>query len=72
MPHGADIRFENVTFRYSDATPNAVDGISLGFPEGTVTALVGMSGGGKSTLAALAARMRDCTEGKITIGGVDI
>ena len=71
-PHGADIRFENVTFRYSDSSQNAVSDISLDFPEGTVTALVGMSGGGKSTLAALAARMRDCTEGRITIGGVDI
>ena len=39
-PHGADIRFENVTFRYSDSSPNAVSDISLDFPEGTVTALV--------------------------------
>ena len=49
-----------------------MDGISLKFPEGKVTALVGMSGGGKSTIASLAARMYDCTEGSITIGGVSI
>ena len=72
VPQVAEIRFENAVFRYNDGSPNAVDGISLVFPEGKVTALVGMSGGGKSTAAALAARMRDCTEGRITIGGTDI
>ncbi|MBP3796738.1 MAG: ABC transporter ATP-binding protein [Ruminococcus sp.] len=72
VPKTSDICFENVFFRYNENTPNAVDGISLKFPEGKVTALVGMSGGGKSTIASLAARMYDCTEGSITIGGVSI
>lgn len=72
VPSGYEICFENIVFRYNDDSPKAVDGISLVFPEGKVTALVGMSGGGKSTAAALAARMRDCTEGRITIGGADI
>lgn len=72
VPSGYGICFENVVFRYNDDSPKAVDGISLVFPQGKVTALVGMSGGGKSTAAALAARMRDCTEGRITIGGADI
>ncbi len=71
-PHGADIRFENVTFRYGDSSPNAVSDISLDFPEGTVTALVGMSGSGKSTVCRLAARFRDIDSGRITIGGQDI
>jgi ATP-binding cassette subfamily B protein len=72
VSQGYGICFDNVVFRYTDDTPNAVDGMSLVFPEGKVTALVGMSGGGKSTVAALAARMRDCTEGRITVGGADI
>ena len=42
VPQNYDICFENVVFRYNDDSPNAVDGISLVFPEGKVTALVGM------------------------------
>ena len=49
-----------------------IDGINISMKEGEITALVGMSGGGKSTIASLAARMRDVTEGKILLGGVDI
>lgn len=72
IPENYEIRFEKAVFRYNDESQNAADGIDLVIPESKVTALVGMSGGGKSTIAALAARMRDCTEGRITIGGTDI
>uniref|UniRef100_I5AX07 ABC-type multidrug transport system, ATPase and permease component n=1 Tax=Eubacterium cellulosolvens (strain ATCC 43171 / JCM 9499 / 6) TaxID=633697 RepID=I5AX07_EUBC6 len=71
-PKSSEIRFENVSFRYGEDLPLALDGINLTMKEGEVTALVGMSGGGKSTIAALAARMRDVGSGKILLGGVDI
>lgn len=71
-PRGCDIEFENVTFRYEPDAAPAVNNVSLRLAEGTVTALVGPSGGGKSTLASLLARFHDPQEGKIRIGGVDI
>ena len=71
-PDSFDIRFENVSFRYAEDLPLALDSVNLAMNEGEITALVGMSGGGKSTIASLAARLRDVTDGKITIGGVDI
>ena len=72
IPHKFNYSFENVSFRYADDMPLALDGINISMKEGEITALVGMSGGGKSTIASLAARMRDVTEGKILLGGVDI
>ncbi len=72
VPHNFNYSFENVSFRYADDMPLALDGINISMKEGEITALVGMSGGGKSTIASLAARMRDVTEGKILLGGVDI
>lgn len=71
-PVGCDIEFSDVTFRYSPEAAPAVDHVNLRLPEGTVTALVGPSGGGKSTLAALLARFHDPQEGHISIGEVDI
>ncbi len=72
IPSSFDIRFENVSFRYADDLPLALDSVDLTMNEGEITALVGMSGGGKSTIASLAARLRDVTDGRISIGGVDI
>ena len=72
VPHNFNYSFENVSFRYSDDMPLALDGINISMKEGEITALVGMSGGGKSTIASLAARMRDVTEGRVLLGGVDI
>ena len=72
VPDGYDIRFEDVDFSYSQDMPELFRGLSLTMNEGEVTALVGMSGGGKSTIASLAARMRDVTGGRVLIGGVDI
>ncbi|MCR5766813.1 MAG: ABC transporter ATP-binding protein/permease [Treponema sp.] len=71
-PAGYGINFENVSFRYAENLPLALDGINLEIPEGKTTALVGLSGGGKSTIASLAARLRDATQGQVLFGGVNI
>ena len=66
------VSFDNVTFRYPDAKNNAVDGISFDIPEGKVYALVGPSGGGKTTIARLIPRFWDVAEGVVRIGCVDV
>src|SRR5690606_16454807 len=68
---GDAIRFENVSFSYSDDAP-VLNDVSLTASRGTVTALVGPSGAGKSTLFDLVARFYDPTAGRITIDGIDI
>ena len=72
IPDKHFVTFENVTFRYAEDLPYVLKDVSLEMREGELTALVGMSGGGKSTIAQLTARLRDVTEGKVSIGGVDI
>lgn len=67
-PH--DLRFENVRFSYGDQ--EVIKGIDLMVAKGQVIALVGNSGGGKSTLANLIPRFFDVTGGCIRIGGIDI
>ena len=70
-PKGYDITFENVGFAYnSDET--VLENVSFTAKQGEVTALIGPSGGGKSTAAKLAARFWDADIGTITIGGVDV
>lgn len=69
-PAGHDIIFENVGFAYDNE--QVLRGVSFTAKEGEVTALVGPSGSGKSTCARLAARLWDVSEGRITVGGVDI
>ena len=64
------IRFEGVRFRYGD--DEVLRGITLEVPRGQTVALVGPSGGGKTTLVNLLPRLYDPTGGKITIDGVDI
>lgn len=71
-PNGYDVEFDNVVFRYEDATQNAVDGVSFSIPQGQTYALVGTSGGGKTTIARLIPRFWDVTEGCVRIGGVDV
>ncbi len=70
-PIGYDINFENVKFSY-DTSETVLDGVSFTAKQGEVTALVGPSGGGKSTAMKLAARFWDIGSGKITIGGEDV
>src|SRR5262249_28759968 len=65
------IEFHDVTFAYEPGTP-VLRYIGLRIPVGHVVALVGMSGGGKSTLADLIPRLYDVTGGRITIDGIDL
>jgi len=64
------IRFEHASFRYGDNW--ALRDVNLEIAAGQVVALVGMSGGGKSTLADLIPRFYDVQEGRITVDGVDL
>ena len=68
---GYDIVFDHVGFSYKDGEQVLKD-VSFTARQGQVTALVGPSGGGKSTSAKLAARFWDIDRGKITLGGTDI
>lgn len=68
-----DVKLENVHFSYTGEEKDEVlHGIDLTIPAGSFTALVGPSGGGKSTVARLISRFWDVTSGSITIGGVNI
>ena len=67
------IQLQNVSFSYDkDDSKQVLSHIDLTIPEGKFTALVGPSGGGKSTIARLIARFWDVGNGSITIGGIDI
>ena len=69
-PENFHILFEDVSFSYGDH--KILEHVNLSIPEKTTTAIVGPSGGGKSTLCNLIARFWDVDEGKITIGGIDV
>ena len=69
--NGYDIVFDHVSFSYNDDTAVLKD-VSFTAKQGEVTALIGPSGGGKTTVSRLAARFWDVTGGKITLGGMDI
>lgn len=68
----ASVELKDVTFAYGDTKQNAIDGVSIEIPAGAHVALVGPSGGGKTTLASLIARFWDVKSGSITIGGVNV
>ena len=68
---GYDIKFDNVSFAYNTGE-QVLSGVSFTAKQGEVTALIGPSGGGKSTAAKLAARFWDADSGKITLGGTDV
>ena len=73
MCAGGEVRFSNVSFRYDEREhTKALDDVTFTAPAGKITAVVGPSGGGKSTIAHLIPRFYDVTDGNITIGGVDI
>ncbi|UTV29805.1 ABC transporter ATP-binding protein [Photobacterium atrarenae] len=72
IPQGWDICFDNVSFRYTEDSGDVLRNVSFAVGEGTITALVGPSGAGKTTIARLLPRFWDVSEGKITIGGVDV
>ncbi len=66
-----EIRFDDVSFSYRDGEP-VLSNLDLVFPAGKMTALVGASGGGKSTVMNLIMRLYDPTEGKVLFDGEDI
>jgi len=66
------IAFENIGFAYSDKDPAVVEGISFELKKGSVVALVGETGSGKTTLANLLARFYDPVSGRVTLDGVDL
>ena len=68
---GYDIVFDHVSFSYNDDV-SVLNDVSFTAKQGEVTALIGPSGGGKTTVSRLAARFWDVTGGKITLGGTDI
>lgn len=68
---GCDIVFDHVAFAYNDGEQVLCD-VSFTAKQGEVTALIGPSGGGKTTVSRLAARFWDINSGKITVGGMDV
>lgn len=69
---GTGVELKSVHFAYRADGPEVLHGIDLTLPQGSFTALVGPSGGGKSTVAKLIARFWDVTDGSITVGGTDV
>ncbi len=70
-PRGYDITFDHAGFSYEDGK-DVLQNVSFTAKQGEVTALVGPSGGGKTTVSRLAARFWDADQGRILIGGVDV
>ena len=71
-PAGTEVALENVTFAYPGSARPALRDVSLTVPAGATVALVGPSGGGKSTLASLVPRFWDPQEGVVAVGGADV
>ncbi len=72
IPSDASIDIENISFTYQDASTKAIDNLSMHIKSGEHVALVGPSGGGKTTVASLISRFWDVSEGNIKIGHVDV
>lgn len=70
-PKGYDVRFDNVAFSYNEGEQVLKD-VSFVAKQGEITALIGPSGGGKSTITKLAARFWDVDEGEISVGGENV
>ena len=69
-PQNCNIKLDHISFSYDKR--KIIDDVSLSIPEKTTTAIIGPSGGGKSTLCNLIARFWDVDEGKVTLGGVNV
>ena len=71
-PSGNSVEFRDVSFTYEGAGQPALDDVSFTVPAGSTVALVGPSGGGKTTAASLIPRFWDVTGGSVLVGGVDV
>lgn len=71
-PEDNSVELKGVSFRYPNAEQNAVSGLNIKIGAGQTVALVGESGGGKTTVAGLVSRFWDVNEGEILIGGVNV
>ncbi len=71
-PQGNRVEFKDVTFTYEGSSQPALSGVSLVVESGQTVALVGPSGGGKTTAASLIPRFWDVDEGAVEVGGVDV
>ena len=71
-PSGNSVEFRGVTFTYDGADVPALEDVSFTVPAGSTVALVGPSGGGKTTAASLIPRFWDVSEGAVLVGGVDV
>lgn len=72
VPERFDVAFDRVAFAYTEGAAPVLTDLTLRIPEGARFALVGPTGAGKSTIARLAARFWDTTDGTVSIGGVDV
>jgi ATP-binding cassette subfamily C protein CydC len=72
VPHGAGIGFEKISFAYAPGAPHVFDSLCLDIPPGARVAVLGPSGTGKSTLAALMLKVVAPQSGRVTLGGTDI
>lgn len=72
IPEGDSVEFRDVTFSYKKESVPALKNVSFQIQEGSTVALVGPSGGGKTTAASLIPRFYDVDGGSITVGGVDV
>ena len=71
-PDSFGIEFDNVSFAYHEDDPKVLDRLSFEVKSGKFTALIGPSGGGKSTVARLISRFWDVTDGSVKVGGINI
>lgn len=72
VPSEAEIRFDDVWFRYTEDSPWILRGLSFTIPAASTVGLVGLNGAGKSTVAKLLMRLYDPQKGRITWGGIDL
>ena len=71
-PENCAVRFENVTLRYVDGASPALENLRFALPAGGSLGIIGSTGSGKSSVASLILRLYDVTDGKVTVGGVDV
>ena len=71
-PPRGEVALENVSFRYAEDLPDAINSVSLRIAPGEVVALVGPSGAGKTTIASLLPRFWDVSSGRVTFDGIDV